>query len=174
MLSLSMYPTLITTFRCCLLLSYTGSKHEPWVDEDGCTILVKLLQMSENDHLKQPLYIHGLDEQKGEPTEYGSMLNLYKNEETGESVHMCWLNPNKNLPVDDLCANGEELFVYDGSMTKDDECYTKWGWMRFPPFLAGASRESLIAGPAGATVYRKTGHLKDSAMAMEKIQISDD
>lgn len=147
-----------------------GSGHAPWVDDDGCTIFVKLLQMSEKDHLTQPLYIN-LDDQKGEPTEFGSVSELYQNEYTGESVHMCRLDPGKTLPVDDRCINGEELFVYDGALTTDGECYSKWGWLRFP---AGSVRPSLMAGKEGAVVYRKTGHLIESAMAMEKIQISDD
>eukprot|EP00579_Thalassiosira_antarctica_P025050 CAMPEP_0202020866 /NCGR_PEP_ID=MMETSP0905-20130828/45507_1 /ASSEMBLY_ACC=CAM_ASM_000554 /TAXON_ID=420261 /ORGANISM="Thalassiosira antarctica, Strain CCMP982" /LENGTH=233 /DNA_ID=CAMNT_0048582573 /DNA_START=84 /DNA_END=782 /DNA_ORIENTATION=+ len=143
-----------------------GSKHTPWVDGDGCTLLVKLLQMSEEDHLKQPLYI-SIDN-KGESTDFGSVLDLYHNNVTGEYVQMCWVDPGMDLPVDDACRNGEELFVYNGSLTMDGEDYSTWGWLRFPVGVSSPKRTLLKAGTEGAQVYRKTGHLTEKAMAMEK------
>lgn len=151
-----------------------GSEHAPWVDDDGCTILVKLLQMSETDHLTQPLYIK-FDDQTGEPTEFGSVLELYQNKDTGESVQMCWVNPGTSLPVDDFCLNGEELFVYTGSLAIGEEKYSEWGWLRFPAGNSPSPKRTLLkTGTEGAHIYRKTGHLTKSAMAMEKIQITDD
>ena len=152
-----------------------GSKHSPWVDEDGCTILVKLLQMAETGEGIEPLHVDCNDKSKAKSTDYGSVLDLYKNDVTGEHVEMCWLQPDAVLPIDGLCTNGEELFVYDGSLKIEDEEYPKWGWLRFPvSSTADEKRASLKAGAAGAKVYRKTGHLTDKAMAMEKIQIKED
>jgi quercetin dioxygenase-like cupin family protein len=168
-----------------------GSKHSPWVEGDGCTILVKLLQMAETPGEGiTPLHIH-VDQAKdtqGVRTAYGTALSLYRNEYTGEVVEVCWIQPDNLFPWDENTdVGGEELFVLDGSLIvstadEDDdddskvEEYLKWGWMRFPPGVSSCSklRSSLKAGSAGAQVYRKTGHLTDKAMAMEKIQITDD
>ena len=75
-----------------------GSKHAPWVDDDGCTIMVKLLQMSKKDHLTQPLYINFDDNQEREPTKYGFELKLYQDKDTGESVQMCWIESCTTFP----------------------------------------------------------------------------
>jgi hypothetical protein len=165
-----------------------GSQHAPWVDGDGCTILVKLLQMAETPGEGiAPLHIpvDQAKDSKGVTTAYGTVLSLYRNEYTGEVVEVCWILPDTVFSWDENeDVGGEELFVVDGSLivstTEDDdeskvEEYLKWGWMRFPPGVSSSKlRSSLKAGSAGAEVYRKTGHLTDKAMAMEKIQITDD
>lgn len=155
------------------------SQHAPWVDADGCTILVKLLQMADTGEGTDPLHLR-FDESKQEnkttDTDYGSVLEMYSNAQTGERVEMCWLDPNATLPQEaDAKDGGEELFVVDGSLTlADKDEYTKWGWIRFPPGGHDTKRTPLRAGNDGAKVYRKTGHLSDKALAMEKIQISED
>jgi hypothetical protein len=138
--------------------------------------MVKLLQMSKTDHLTQPLCINFDDNQKREPTEYGFELKLYQNKDTGESVQMCWIESCATFPVDDLCRNGEELFIYNGSLiTEDGDTFSNWGWLRFPASVSPSTkRTALKAGTAGPQVYRKTGHLTEAAIGMEKIQITDD
>jgi hypothetical protein len=85
---------------------------------------------------------------------------------------MCWVNPETEFPMDDYCAGGEELFVIDGSVVIGEKNkYTKWGWLRFPAGEAVEERKGFKAGPTGAQLYRKTGHLTDKAMGMEKIRI---
>eukprot|EP00538_Stauroneis_constricta_P004965 CAMPEP_0119564366 /NCGR_PEP_ID=MMETSP1352-20130426/26758_1 /TAXON_ID=265584 /ORGANISM="Stauroneis constricta, Strain CCMP1120" /LENGTH=253 /DNA_ID=CAMNT_0007613119 /DNA_START=8 /DNA_END=766 /DNA_ORIENTATION=- len=163
-----------------------GTKHAPWVDDDGCTILVKLLQMAESDE-KEPLHVKFGEKFKTgsddiQQTEYGSVLEMYHNDMTGERVQMCWVDAGKYLSVvdDEAEPKGEELFVFDGSleMSGDDQGYPKWGWLRFPASKHGDAndtkeakaalerRKDVKAGKDGATVYRKTGHLTDEAMAM--------
>jgi quercetin dioxygenase-like cupin family protein len=150
-----------------------GSKHAPWVDEDGCTIMVKLLQMADTREGTDPLHVDvdRAKTERGTATDYGTVLELYSNEQTGEQVQMCWLDANKSFTVDDRCRGGEELFVVTGSLfLGNEERYQKWGWLRFP--VDGDERRSqLRAGSEGAQVYRKTGHLTDGALSMEKIQI---
>ena len=147
-----------------------GSKHSPWVDEDGCVIMVKLLQMAETGEGTTPLHID-FEKEKGAITEFGSVLEMYKNDSTGERVQMIRLNPEVAFPIDPLAEGGEELFVYDGSLRILDEEYVQWGWLRFPPGPPMDNRKTLAAGEHGACVYRKTGHLTDTAMGMERIQI---
>jgi ChrR Cupin-like domain len=156
-----------------------GTKHAPWVDADGCTIFVKLLQMAESDDDTTPLHV-SLDQAQrewGKETEYGTVAELYSNRATGEVVEMCWILPNTILPYDSKCAGGEELFILSGSLLlADDTTYNQWGWLRFPPQSDpnALKPRHLTAGPTGAQVYRKTGHLTDHALAMEKIQVNED
>jgi hypothetical protein len=152
-----------------------SSKHAPWVDDDGCTIMVKLLQMAETGEGTDPLHVDTIKtkETNGVNTAYGTVLDLYRNDETGERVQMCWIKPVTALPVDDDAQGGEELFIMNGSLIIEGEEYQKWGWVRFP---AGGDekRASVKAGSDGVHVYRKTGHLTDKALSMEKIQIIED
>lgn len=152
------------------------SQHAPWVDEDGCTIMVKLLQMTDTGEGIEPLHVNlnAAKEKDGIETKFGTMLDLYHNDQTGEDVKMYWINPNALLPTDEQGTDGgEELFIMDGSLDLSGETYVKWGWLRFP---VGSTKErpSLRAGDNGAQVYRKTGHLTDKALSMEKIQITED
>jgi hypothetical protein len=155
-----------------------GSSHAPWVDEDGCTILVKLLQMSETGEGTDPLHVdvETAKTKTGRPTEYGTVVDLYHNDKTGETVQMCWIDGDKVFDTDDLGTGGEELFVLKGSLVlpKDSTPYSEWAWLRFPAGEIVKKRCGLKAGPDGAQVYRKTGHLTEKALSMEKIQINDD
>lgn len=153
-----------------------GSKHAPWVDDDGCTIMVKLLQMADTDEGTDPLHIdlESAKEQNGISTESGTILELYRNEQTGERVQMHWLNPNSSIPCDDEALNGEEYFILQGSLELNGDTYSKWGWIRYPPGGGTEGRASLRAGDDGAQVYRKTGHLTAKTLRMEKIQIAED
>jgi anti-sigma factor ChrR (cupin superfamily) len=72
-----------------------GSQHAPWVQDDGCVILVKLLQMAENEDSAtmtnpSPLRVNidrnNNNNDKYQPTLYGSVLDLYHNPQTGECV----------------------------------------------------------------------------------------
>ena len=152
-----------------------GSKHAPWVDDDGCVIMVKLLQMAEiKEEGTDPLHVNILDSNKSayQTTEYGSVLDMYDNEKTGEHVQMCHVKPGADLSTDQLAeTGGEELFVYSGSLELDNVEYKEWAWLRFPIGETASSRKTLKAGSNGAHVYRKTGHLTEKAMSMEKIQI---
>ena len=87
---------------------------------------------------------------------------------------MCWLDPNAMFSKDEYLVDGEELFIIDGSLFLENEEYKRWDWMRFPAGGKEETRSLLKAGGAGAQVYRKTGHLSEKALAMEKIQISED
>lgn len=160
-----------------------GSKHAPKIDDDGCTIFVKLLQMAETPGEMNPLHID-LQKKSGLPCgDCGTVLQLYKNELTGEHVEMLWLKPDKMIPIVDvddktIQNGGEELFVIDGSLLLDQTEYSKWGWLRFPPnengYEQNQQRKLLKSGTQGAQIYRKTGHLTAKALAMEKIQIKDE
>lgn len=151
-----------------------GSKHSPWVDDDGCTIFVKLLQMADTGEGTDPLHVNieAAKERNGKTTSYGSVADIYQNTETGEVVQICWINADQPFPNDELSLDGgEELFIMDGSLVLEGgEEYGKWGWLRFP-VDDSSNREGMTAGSEGARIYRKTGHLTEKALALEKIQI---
>jgi len=170
-----------------------GSCHEPWVETDGCTILVKLLQMADitPEEETKPLYVdpYRLKEEATSTTgaqqsPEASAVELYSNQRTGERVQMCWIDANQNFVVvddDEGARGGEELFVVEGSLVHvpvgqedaREQEYGKWGWLRFPACESGATttKGKIRAGNDGAVVYRKTGHLTERALSMEKIQI---
>lgn len=152
------------------------SKHAPWVDDDGCTIMVKLLQMADTGEGTDPLHVdlESAKETSGDKTDFGTTLALYENEQTGERVQMLWVNPSSMIPSNQDALGGEEFFIMNGSLDLNGEQYSKWGWLRFPVGGRTKERSSLRAGNDGAQVYRKTGHLTDKAMSMEKIQITED
>lgn len=162
-----------------------GTSHAPWVEGDGCTIWVKLLQMADNssssdstDIQPVPMQVAAMrpSDNVGGPVP----VELYHNEKTGELVEMCWLDPEQPMAVDEQTAKSEELFVVEGSLSllkeeKDKEVFEKWAWLRFP---VGSDkdpvRKTIKAGAAGALVLRKTGHLTEHALSLEKVQIADD
>lgn len=152
-----------------------GSEHEPWVDEDGCTIMVKLLQMADTGEGITPLCVN-LGKAKTESStevSYGRVSELYRNDQTGEVVEMCWVDADHTFNTDAKAVDGgEELFVLSGSIKYADEAFGRWDWLRFP---VGSTEERLTlkGGPGGAQVYRKTGHLTDMALSLEKIRIGD-
>lgn len=152
------------------------SSHAPWVDEDGCTIMVKLMQMADTGEGTDSLHVN-LETAKassGKSTEYGTATQLYSNDQTGEVVEMCWMNAEALLTVDEPLAGGEELFVVAGSLRLGDDTYGRWGWLRFPPLVKDTRRAGLKAGSDGAQVFRKTGHLTEKSLSMETIQFSED
>ena len=57
------------------------------------------------------------------------------------------------IDVDD--AGGIELFVIDGALTESGDELQKGSWLRLPEGQA----LSAVAGPEGAKVWMKTGHL---------------
>jgi hypothetical protein len=192
-----------------------GTKHAPWVEGDGCTIWVKLLQMADNSSsihssdvdsvpmqvaAMRPISRSGSSSGSGSTrsTSTSGLVELYHNEKTGERVEMCWLDPEQPMAVDERTAKSEELFVVEGSLllvrtsdddrskepeqeqeqdtdTKNKDEYQKWAWLRFP---VGSDqdpvRKTLTAGATGAQVLRKTGHLTEHALSLEKVQIADD
>ncbi|KAL7564784.1 hypothetical protein ACA910_021047 [Epithemia clementina (nom. ined.)] len=150
------------------------SKHAPWVDDDGCTIFVKLLQMADTSEGTTPIHVD-LEKAKAtakESAALGMVAELYRNDQTGERVEICWTEPDKEVGLADGEAGGEELFVIKGSVVCQGTEYAKWGWLRFPAELV-EERKTLRTGKDGAQFYRKTGHLTESALAMEKVHISN-
>jgi ChrR Cupin-like domain len=161
-----------------------GSHHAPFVKEDGCTIFVKLLQMADEpenvgapsaDEGKGPRSVSsGVSFSDATKNAVGAIQELYRNEWTGERVQVCWVSPNTLVPLPPT-ADGEELLVMAGTLLFDDEEFVAWGWLRFPAGdVYGMTRRTLRSGPTGATIWRKTGHLTQRALSLEKVKIRPD
>ena len=61
--------------------------------------------------------------------------------------------PGVAVTLDD--EGGVELLVVDGAFASDGETFVKQSWLRLPKGEA----TTLKAGPAGTTVWVKSGHL---------------
>jgi ChrR Cupin-like domain len=162
-----------------------GSHHAPFVKEDGCTILVKLLQMADepenfdetsDDTTKDPRSVSiEVSFSKAEKSATGAIQELYQNEWTGERVQVCWVSPNTLVPLPQN-NDGEEVLVIDGTLLIDDEKFVAWDWLRFPAGGddSSSTRRMLRSGPAGAQLWRKMGHLTPRALSLENVKIPPD
>jgi len=127
-----------------------GSRHTPYSD-DGCTIFVKLWQFDPMDQTHVRLapdvirYVPLLDR---------SGVAAMPLHSFGEEVVRLedW---DARTPVRMENPAGLELLVLDGSLEENGDVLDAQSWLRLPP---GHDLEA-VAGPAGCTVWIKTGHL---------------
>lgn len=127
------------------------SSHAPWSVE-GCTILVKLRQMTDPDEPRVVV------DTKAEPWQQVpdapvERIPLFESETTGEWVCLeRWLPDTTFSPR--AWPHGAEYFVLTGSFADDHGTYTEGSWLRLP---AGSTQEISTAN--GCTVWLKRGHL---------------
>jgi hypothetical protein len=118
------------------------SRHTPAAAE-GATILVKLHQFDPDDRTQ----IHVKSQARTEP-----VVPLFRDE--NEDVRIETWAPDAPVQVD---ANGGcEVLVIAGGFVESGEVFSRWDWLRLPPGSVLDGR----AGPDGARVWIKTGHLK--------------
>ena len=58
-------------------------------------------------------------------------------------------------PVFDGFVDGAEMLILAGSLSEGRQQYASGSWIRLPP----GQYPDFMAGPAGARIYLKTGHL---------------
>ncbi len=128
-----------------------GSSHAPFTKE-GCTILVKLRQMTGP---AEPRLV--IDISAGEwspPSDDGRQFQqLYRHHAGGESVYMARLLPGAT-PLDEHHPGGKELFVLAGTMDDEQGSYPAGTWMRWPV----DSRHTPFS-KQGCLLWIKHGHL---------------
>lgn len=126
-----------------------GTGHAPH-SEKGCTILVKLWQMSPDD--QQPLAINTHDKSLWSKDNLGHD-NLFLFNAGYESVCMKkW--PAGGRLRDLEFPGGAEYFVLKGAFSDQDGTYKEGAWLRLP---AGVKQNIEVI--EDCTVLRKTGHL---------------
>ncbi|WP_424975367.1 cupin domain-containing protein [Dinoroseobacter sp. S124A] len=124
------------------------SAHTPGSDA-GCTIFVKLWQFDMADRTQ---FRKSMADELAAPVDGVARAILH--EDPREIVSYSHLDPGATLR--DAAEGGLELLVIAGSLTEGGDVLGKGGWLRLP------ERQPLVAeaGPEGAKVWMKTGHLR--------------
>lgn len=117
--------------------------------DDGCTIFVKLWQFDPGDRNQFDLDLSALDL---EPAGDGLSASVLHNDER-ETVAFEKLEPGASRSLGD--AGGAEVLLLEGALSGEGIEMAKHDWLRLPK----GDRVDLVAGPEGASLWIKTGHL---------------
>lgn len=126
------------------------SRHTPG-SEPGCVIFVKLWQfdLTDRTHVRTDMNKIGGVADASRPGV--TVTPLFRDER--EQVQLERWAPGAQVTVD--ASGGAEVFVLEGGYTEGDDEFRRYSWLRAP--IAGAVHAK--AGPDGARVWVKTGHL---------------
>ncbi|HEU4534650.1 MAG TPA: cupin domain-containing protein [Polyangiaceae bacterium] len=126
-----------------------GSSHRP-SSREGATIFVKLRQMPSSE--TQTVRVDTRD-----PSRWAGRA--------GREACLLFAGAAEQVALERLTAGepvfehpvegGAELLVLEGGLEEGAGGYPRGSWVRLP----AGERANLVAGPDGATLYRKTGHL---------------
>lgn len=120
------------------------TRHTPAAAQ-GAVILVKLHQFDPDDRTEVQVNTRG----RSEP-----LVSLHS--DANEQVRIERWEPGAAIRRD--ATGGIELFVLAGGFTQGGDAFGRWDWLRLPPgaeFLGSA-------GPEGARVWVKSGHLRNA------------
>ena len=118
------------------------TSHTPGSDE-GCTIFVKLWQFDMEDRNQFRVDMAAAAD--------SGQAVLHRDAQETVSYHN--LAPGEVMA--DPLTGGGEVLVLSGTLTEGDDTLGKGGWLRLPE----TASLTAVAGPDGATVWMKTGHL---------------
>lgn len=138
----------------CYVRNPPGSSHQPFSVE-GATIFVKLWQMQPSD--SHTVRIDTRDPASWQRQDGRDVCPLFSDDT--EKVCLQRLAPGQSLFADS--AHSAELLVLDGSVVMGDHTYEHGSWIRLPQ----GDAPDITARAQGATVYLKTGHLTQTALA---------
>ena len=127
------------------------SSHTPG-SEPGCVIFVKLWQFDLDDRTHVRADMNKIGRIKDATRGGVSASTLF--EDQRESVRLENWDANSEISLD--TTGGLEAFVLDGSFTEADDTLVKHSWLRIPD----RGNINATAGPNGASVWIKTGHLR--------------
>ncbi|MEX0286272.1 MAG: cupin domain-containing protein [Paracoccaceae bacterium] len=116
---------------------------------DGATILVKLHQFDTEDRFQT--YIDTTGEEQ---------VALYS--DAREEVRIETWAAGQTVDLD--ATKGMEVFVISGSAEEGGDTLSEWDWLRLP--VGGSSLAK--AGPEGARVWIKSGHLEHVAFDQDR------
>ena len=126
------------------------SRHTPRADH-GTTILVKLHQFDPADRTHVRVASDKLAPVAPAGRPGVTVAPLYA--DAREEVRIERWAPGASVALD--APGGMEAFVIEGGFAESGDALARWDWLRLPPGAALAAR----AGPEGARVWIKTGHL---------------
>lgn len=115
---------------------------------DGCTIFVKLWQFDMDDRNQ---FRKTMADELGAPKDGVATALLH--EDQWERVTYSQLDPGAELSLSD--EGGIEALVLDGTLTEGGDTLEAGGWLRLP----SGTPMNATAGPDGAKVWFKTGHI---------------
>ena len=127
------------------------SSHTPG-SEPGCVIFVKLWQFDLDDRTHVRADVNKIGRIKDGTRDGVSASTLF--EDQRESVRLEHWDANSKISID--TKGGLEAFVLDGSFTEAEDTLVKHSWLRIPD----GSNLTATAGPNGASIWIKTGHLR--------------
>lgn len=140
----------------CYVRNPPTSRHTPG-SAPGCTILVKLWQFDPDD--RTPVRVETADEIGRAIEARPGVRRLSLFEDARETVRIeTWRAGSAQRLAD---HGGLELFVLEGALTESGEALKPGSWLRLPP----ARSLDACAGPAGARLWVKTGHLAGGVSA---------
>lgn len=127
------------------------SRHTPG-SAPGCVIMVKLWQFDPDDRTHVIIDTNRIGA-VADPVRPGvAVTPLFR--DTREDVRIeRW---SSSTTVDLHWEGGAELFVLDGGFSQDGERFRRHSWLRLPD----DGQTTASAGPEGAVVWIKTGHLR--------------
>ncbi|MEM6987629.1 MAG: cupin domain-containing protein [Pseudomonadota bacterium] len=127
------------------------SKHTPG-SKPGCTILVKLWQFQPDDRTFVHANLNKLGAVPDRERLGASVSPLYKDD--FEDVRVETWEPGAEVAVD--ASGGAEVFVLEGGFSERGDTLRRHSWLRQPV----DSTLTATAGPQGARVWIKSGHLR--------------
>lgn len=129
-----------------------GTHHVPR-SEPGCTIFVKLWQFdpADQEHFAIDLDTLALDPHPGRRGVSHAVLA----ERDYEHVALEQWEPGSEVAI--RADGGFEALVLSGSVEHDGESYARHDWIRLPDMASAL----FAAGPEGARLWIKRGHLRD-------------
>lgn len=127
------------------------SSHTPGSD-DGCVIFVKLWQFDPEDRNHVRIRFDMTDPVPDRSRPGVAVTPLYRDDR--ENVRIEQWDAGVEITIDD--EGGAEIFVLDGGFDEGGDQLKKHSWLRTPIGNAITAK----AGPAGAKVWIKTGHLR--------------
>ena len=130
------------------------TRHTP-ASEPGTTIFVKLWQMDADD--RQDVKISP-DQHRYQPAGDGREV-MPLHQDANEDVRLERWAPGAQISLD--ATGGMEVLVLDGAFAEGGEDFVHQSWLRLPVGSASTAK----AGPEGARVWVKSGHLRQTPTA---------
>ena len=127
------------------------SSHTPGSDE-GCVIFVKLWQFDLADRKHVRLRFDEMAAAADPVRSDVSVISLHEDEREKVSIEI-W-EPGASLQLE--AEGGAEILVLEGGFQEQGEQFGQYSWLRSPV----NSTLNITAGPEGARIWLKTGHLR--------------
>ncbi|RDV28912.1 cupin [Alteromonas aestuariivivens] len=136
------------------------SRHTPG-SAPGCVILVKLWQFDLSDRTQ--VRVNYLNETPADSPEAAGIRQLLLHEDEFESVCIQYWNPGCKAQFS--VPGGAEVLVLSGQWYQQSDCLQQHDWLRIPV----NSTLSAHAGPQGACIWFKRGHLRQVARDLHNL-----